>query len=66
MERLRRIYWVVLPVVIAVVLLLPVLELLARFVAWFWPCEWPWQPFGAFNPYCPRTALARIRAWNAC
>jgi hypothetical protein len=39
--------------VIAVVLLLLVLELLAVFVAWFWPCEWPWQPFGAFNPYCP-------------
>jgi hypothetical protein len=53
MERLRRIYRAVLPVGITVILLFLVLELLAMFVAWFWPCEWPWQPFGAFNPYCP-------------
>ncbi len=53
MERLLHTYRVVIPVVIAVLLLLLALELLAEFVGWYWPCEWPWQSFAPFNPHCP-------------
>jgi hypothetical protein len=52
MERLLRIYGVVLRVVIIVVLFLLALEFLAEIVAWYWPCDWAWQPFAPFNPRC--------------
>jgi hypothetical protein len=56
MERLLHTYRVVIPVVIGVLLLLLALELLAEFVGWYWPCEWPWQPFEGSNPHCPAGA----------
>ena len=52
MERLLRIYGVVLRVVIIVVLSLLALQVLYGFVAWYWPCDWAWQPFASFNPRC--------------
>jgi hypothetical protein len=56
MDRLLRIYGVVLRVVIAVVLFLLALELLLVFVAWYWPCDWAWQPFTSSNPRCTGAA----------
>ena len=29
-----------------------VLQVPLTFVAWYWPCDWAWQPFGHFNPNC--------------
>ena len=56
MERvLNVVRWVwVLTIWIALAFL--VLELLAEFVAWYWPCEWAWQPFEGSNPHCPAGA----------
>jgi hypothetical protein len=56
MEHLLRIYGVGLRVVIIAVLFFLVLELLCLFVAFYWPCDLAWQPFGSYNPRCASEA----------
>jgi hypothetical protein len=51
MERLIRIYGMLLRVVVIVVLFLLFLQIPWGIVGWYWPCEWAWQPFH-FNPNC--------------
>jgi hypothetical protein len=52
MEHLIRIYGILLRVVVIVVLFLLFLQVPLGFAAFYWPCEWAWQPFASFNPRC--------------
>jgi hypothetical protein len=55
MERAVNVVRVVWVRTIYAVLALLALEFLAIWVAWVWPCDWPWQQtVGGFNPHCPR------------
>jgi len=52
MERVLRVVRVVWVAEVWVALALLILNFLAMFVGSYWLCEWPWQPFGDFNPHC--------------
>ena len=52
MERVLKVVRVVWVVTVWVVLALLALNFLAAIAGWYWPCEWPWQPFGDYNPNC--------------
>jgi hypothetical protein len=49
---MEELYGFLLRAVIIIVLCALVLNVVATFVGWYWPCDWAWQPFGHFNPNC--------------